>query len=161
MQKITTFLWYDNKAEEAAKLYVSLFKNSKIVDVSRTPGEAAEKTGLPAGSAFVVTFELDGQEYMALNGGPEFKFTEAMSLRVLCDSQEEVDQLWEKLGDGGEHSQCGWLKDRYGLWWQIIPKAFDEMMRDKNPRKISAVMAAMFKMQKFDIATLKRAYDAA
>lgn len=161
MQKIATFLWFDNQAEEAAKLYVSLFKDSRIVDVSRTSKEAAEKTGLPEGSAFVVTFELDGQEFMALNGGPIFKFTEAISLMVRCESQDEVDRLWAKLGDGGEYSQCGWLKDRYGLSWQIVPTAFDRMMRDKNPKKVSAAMAAMMTMRKFDIAALERAYDAA
>ncbi len=156
MQKITTHLWYDGKAEEAARLYTSLFKNSKITSISRyaegTPGEP--------GSVMTVAFELDGQEFIALNGGPEFKFTEAMSLLVHCDSQEEVDRLWEKLtADGGEESQCGWLKDRFGVSWQIVLNEFLEMMDGKDLAKTHNIMQAMLKMKKLDMGILRKAYD--
>ena len=161
MQKIMTFLWFDDKAEEAAKFYVSLFKNSKLGDISRYDEENEQVSGRPRGSVMVVNFTLDGQEFMALNGGPHFKFSEAISLLVHCDTQPEVDMFWEKLSEGGRTSQCGWLKDKYGLSWQIVPRAFSEMMRDKNPKKTRAVMAAMLKMTKLDIATLRKAYDAA
>jgi predicted 3-demethylubiquinone-9 3-methyltransferase (glyoxalase superfamily) len=161
MQKITTFLWFDDKAEEAAKFYVSLFKNSKLGDISRYNEENEQVSGRPRGSAMVVTFSLDGQEFMALNGGPHFKFSEAISLLVHCDTQAEVDMFWEKLSEGGQTSQCGWLKDKYGLSWQIVPRAFSDMMRDKNPKKTGAVMAAMLKMTKLDIAKFKEAYASA
>jgi predicted 3-demethylubiquinone-9 3-methyltransferase (glyoxalase superfamily) len=131
MQKITTFLWFDDKAEEAMNFYLSVFKNSKVVGVSRY-GDAWPG---PKGSVMVATFQLDGQEFMALNGGPHFKFTEAISLLVNCETQEEVDRFWEKLSDGGEKSQCGWLKDKYGLSWQIVPTVLGEMMQDKDLRK--------------------------
>ena len=131
MQKITPFLWFDNQAEEAMNLYVSLFKNSKILSVSRY-GEGGPG---PAGTVMTATFQLDGQEFMALNGGPEFKFTEAISLFVNCETQEEVDELWEKLSEGGEKSQCGWLKDKFGLSWQIIPTALGQMLGDHRPQK--------------------------
>lgn len=155
MQKITTFLWFDNQAEEAAKLYVSLFNDSKITNVSRY-GEAGPG---PKGTAMIVNFQLAGQEYMALNGGPEFKFTEATSLFVNCETQEEVDRLWNKLTEGGEASQCGWLKDKFGLSWQIVPTALGELMGDPDPVKSQRVMQAMLKMKKIDVAELKRAYE--
>ena len=158
MQKITTFLWFDDQAEEAAKLYTSLFNNSKIVSTSRYEGPGAEVSGRPEGSVMTVAFELDGQEFIALNGGPEFKFTEATSLLVNCETQQEVDDLWEKLSDGGEIQQCGWLKDRYGLSWQIIPTALGELMQDPDAEKSGRVMQAMLQMQKIDIAGLQRAY---
>ena len=157
MQKITPFLWFDNQAEEAMNLYVSLFKNSKVLGVSRY-GEGGPG---PAGTVMTATFQLDGQEFMVLNGGPEFKFTEAISLFVNCETQEEVDELWEKLSEGGEISQCGWLKDKYGLPWQIVPTALGEMLGDPDLKKAQSVMQAMLQMTKIDIAALRRAYDAA
>jgi predicted 3-demethylubiquinone-9 3-methyltransferase (glyoxalase superfamily) len=154
-QKITTFLWFNQEAEEAANFYVSLFKDSKILSVSRY-GEAGPG---PKGSAMVVEFQLAGQRFQALNGGPVFKFTEAISLMVDCDSQEEVDTLWSRMtADGGQESQCGWLKDKYGLSWQIIPKRFMEMMRSKDPKRTQRVVQAMMKMKKFDLARLEEAY---
>ena len=155
MQKITTFLWFDDKAEEAMNFYISLFKNSKVVSVSRY-GDAGPG---PKGSVMVATFQLDGQEFMALNGGPHFKFTEAISLLVNCETQEEVDRFWEKLSEGGEKSQCGWLKDKYGLSWQIVPTVLGEMMQDKDPEKTKRVMEAMLQMDKLDIKSLKQAYE--
>jgi predicted 3-demethylubiquinone-9 3-methyltransferase (glyoxalase superfamily) len=155
MQKITPFLWFDNQAEEAMNLYVSLFKNSKVLSVSRY-GEGGPG---PAGTVMTATFQLDGQEFMVLNGGPEFKFTEAISLFINCETQEEVDKLWEKLSEGGEKSQCGWLKDKFGLSWQIIPAALGQMLGDPDPIKAQNVMQAMLQMTKIDIATLRRAYD--
>ena len=154
MQKITPFLWFDHQAEEAANFYISVFKNSKILSVSRY-GEGAPR---PAGTAMIVNFQIDGQEFMALNGGPEFKFTEAVSLFVNCETQEEVDNYWEKLSAGGEKGQCGWLKDRYGLSWQIVPTALGELMSDPDPEKSRRVMEAMLKMSKIDINALKRAH---
>jgi predicted 3-demethylubiquinone-9 3-methyltransferase (glyoxalase superfamily) len=159
MQKITTFLWFDDKAEEAANFYVSIFKNSRIGKISRYTDEGQEVHGRANGSVMVVTFELDGQEFMALNGGPHFKFTEAISLSVNCETQTEVDELWEKLSAGGEKSQCGWLKDKYGLSWQIVPTALGEMMSDKDTKKTARVMKAMLQMQKLDITKLKQAYQ--
>jgi len=155
MQKITPFLWFDNQAEEAMNLYISLFKNSKVLSVSRY-GEGGPG---PRGTVMTATFQLDGQEFMALNGGPHFKFTEAISLFVNCETQEEVDELWEKLSEGGEKSQCGWLKDKYGLSWQIIPTALGEMLGDKDPQKAQNVMQAMLQMTKIDIAALRQAYE--
>jgi len=154
-QKITPFLWFDSEAEQAANLYVSLFKNSKVTGVSRY-GEAGPG---PKGSAMSVTFELEGQEFMALNGGPHFKFTEAISFFVNSDTQEEVDPLWAKLGEGGQAGQCGWLKDRFGLSWQIVPRVLGELMGDPDPEKSQRVLRAMLKMGKLDIAQLRRAYD--
>jgi len=156
MQKITPWLWFDDKAEEAAKFYTSIFKNSKIVSISRY-GEAGPR---PEGMVMTVTFRLDGQEFTALNGGPEFKFTEAISFFVNCETQEEVDELWKKLTEGGEEQQCGWLKDKYGVSWQIIPSALMEMLQDKDPEKSRRVMEAMLQMRKIDIATLRQAYEA-
>jgi predicted 3-demethylubiquinone-9 3-methyltransferase (glyoxalase superfamily) len=155
MPKITPFLWFDTEAEEAAHFYVSIFNNSKIVNVSRY-GEAGPG---PKGSAMTVTFELDGQPFIALNGGPHFKFTEAISFSVDCKTQEEVDQYWQELSEGGQEVQCGWLKDKYGLSWQINPKILGEMLSDPDPQKSKRVMQAMLKMKKIDIAGLKKAYD--
>jgi len=154
-QKITPFLWFDDKAEEAVKLYTSIFKNSEIGSIARY-GEGGPG---PAGTVMVVTFTLDGQEFMALNGGPEFKFTEAISLLVNCETQEEVDKFWDKLSEGGEEEQCGWLKDRYGVSWQIVPTVLGEMLQDKDPEKAKRVMEAMLQMRKIDIGALKRAYE--
>lgn len=169
MQKIAPFLWFDDQAEEAANLYVSIFanrggraaggSNAKIVDVSRYGKAGAEAAGRPEGSAMTVTFLLDGQEFIALNGGPEFSFTEAVSFMVSCANQEEVDELWDKLSAGGEQGPCGWLKDKYGLSWQIVPTALGEMLRDEDPKKAERVMAAMLQMKKIDIQALKEAYE--
>ena len=156
MQKITPFLWFDDQAEEAMSFYTSIFKNSKIGDVSRY-GEGAP---VPAGTMMSGTFQLEGQDFMALNGGPGFKFTEAISLFVDCKTQDEVDELWAKLSAGGEESRCGWLKDKFGLSWQIIPAALGEMLQDKDPEKAARVLNAMLQMGKIDIAGLKQAYDA-
>jgi predicted 3-demethylubiquinone-9 3-methyltransferase (glyoxalase superfamily) len=157
MQKITTYLWFDNQAEEAANFYVSIFDDSRIVDVTRY---GAAGPG-PEGSAMVVTFQLEGQDFIALNGGPQFRFTEAISLYVSCETQAEVDELWRRLTEGGEESQCGWLKDRYGLSWQIIPTALPELLGDPDPVRSQRVMAAMLGMKKIDIAGLRQAYDGA
>jgi predicted 3-demethylubiquinone-9 3-methyltransferase (glyoxalase superfamily) len=155
MQKITPFLWFDNNAEEAINFYVSTFNNSKIISESRYPEGAP---GL-AGQLMTATFQLEGQQFMALNGGPIFKFTEAISLFVSCKSQAEVDALWDKLSAGGEKGQCGWLKDKFGLSWQIIPNALGELMGDPDPAKAGRVMQAMLKMTKIEVAELQRAYD--
>ena len=155
MKKITPFLWFDNQAEEAMNFYVSVFKDSKVLSVSRY-GEGGP---VPAGTAMSVSFQLRNQEFMALNAGPQFKFTEAISFFVDCETQAEVDELWEKLSAGGEKSRCGWLKDKYGLSWQIIPNALGELMGDKDPQKAQRVMEAMLKMDKIDIKTLERAYN--
>ena len=150
MQKITPFLWFDGKAEEAMNFYISIFKNSKIINVSRMS---------PGGPAMSVTFELDGQKFMGLNGGPMFKFTEAVSFFVSCDTQEEIDEKWEKLSAGGEKSRCGWLKDKYGLSWQIVPPILGQLLGDKDPVKSKRVMDAMLQMDKLDINKLKAAYE--
>jgi len=155
MQKITPFLWFNDQAEEAVNFYTSIFKNSKISSVSRYPETGPGKPG----AVMTATFELDGQEFMALNGGPEFKFTPAISFFVNCDTQEEVDEFWERLSAGGEKSQCGWLTDRFGVSWQIVPKVLGELMGDKDPQKAQRVMNAMLQMTKLDIAELKRAYE--
>ena len=154
-QKIKTFLWFNQEAEEAASFYVSLFKDSKILGVSRY-GEAGPG---PKGSVMTVEFLLAGQQYIALNGGPHFKFTEATSLFVDCDSQEEVDMLWSKLtANGGQESMCGWLKDRWGLSWQIVPTRFMQLMREGEPKKAQAAFKAMMSMKKLDLAKLEEAY---
>jgi predicted 3-demethylubiquinone-9 3-methyltransferase (glyoxalase superfamily) len=160
MQKITPFLWFDDQAEEAAKLYVSIFKNSKIVSVNRYDEEGAKAAGRPKGSVMTVAFELDGQEFTALNGGPLFKFTEAISFVVHCETQNEVDHFWQKLTAGGQEVQCGWLKDRFGVSWQVVPSVLIEMLQDKDPQKSKRVMAAMLKMKRIDIDGLKKAYAA-
>src|SRR5690242_16312150 len=154
MQKITPFLWYDSQAEEAANFYVSIFKNSRILNVSRY-GEAGPG---PKGSAMSVTFELDGQRFIALNGGPHFKFTPAISFFVDCQDQQEVDDLWNKLSLGGRIDHCGWLQDKFGLSWQIIPSILGEMLGDKDPVKSKNVMQAMLKMNKIDVQGLRKAY---
>jgi predicted 3-demethylubiquinone-9 3-methyltransferase (glyoxalase superfamily) len=155
MQKITPFLWFDNNAEEAVNHYLAVFKNSKINKVLRC-GDAGPG---PKGSILTIAFQLEGQDFIALNGGPIFKFTEAISLSVDCKSQQEVDDLWEKLSDGGQKSQCGWLKDKFGLSWQVVPSALVEMLQDQDAEKAKRVMAAMMQMSKIDIAILKQAYD--
>ena len=158
-QKITTFLWFDSQAEEAAKFYMSIFKDSRIVGITRYDDEAAKAAGRPKGSVMTVAFELSGQEFTALNGGPLFKFTEAISLVVHCENQKEVDHFWEKLAAGGEEVQCGWLKDRFGLSWQVVPTVLVEMLQDKNPEKSKRAVAAMLKMKKLDIDALTKAYE--
>jgi predicted 3-demethylubiquinone-9 3-methyltransferase (glyoxalase superfamily) len=158
MQKITPHLWFDNNAEEAAKFYTSIFKNSKIVDIVRYGKAAAEVSGRAQGTVMTVMFELEGQGFMALNGGPVFKFSPAISFLVHCKTQEEVDQLWENLSEGGEIEQCGWLKDKYGVSWQIVPTVLIEMLQVKDVKKSERVMKAMLQMKKIDIAGLKKAY---
>ena len=158
-QKIAPCLWFDSEAEEAAKFYVSVFKNSKISTVARYPDEGREIHGKPAGSVMVVDFEIAGQKFVALNGGPRFTFDEAVSFQDYCDSQDEVDYFWRRLTEGGKEGPCGWLKDRYGLSWQVVPVALLEMMLDRDARKSARVMGAFMQMKKFDIETLKRAYD--
>jgi predicted 3-demethylubiquinone-9 3-methyltransferase (glyoxalase superfamily) len=155
MQKITTFLWFDNQAEEAANFYISIFKNSKILGISHYGDEAPR----PKGSVLVVNFQLDGQNFMALNGGPSFKFTEAISLVVNCRTQQELDEMWEKLSAGGEESRCGWLKDKYGLWWQVVPTVLSHILEDKDAEKTNRVMKEIMKMDKLDIKRLQQAYD--
>ncbi len=161
MPKITPFLWFDNQAEEAAKFYTSVFKNSKIVDVTHYNEAAAKASGRPKGTVMTVVFQLDGQEFVALNGGPHFEFTEAVSFVVNCKTQEELDYYWEKLSAGGDEKaqQCGWLKDKYGLSWQIVPANLGEMVQDKEPKKAERVMEALLTMKKLDGKTLQRAYD--
>ena len=155
MQKITPFLWFDNNAEEAMKFYTSVFKDSKLVSVNHLLGEAP---GIK-GPVMTGTFEIAGQLFMVLNGGPMFKFTEAISLFVNCETQEEVDYLWEKLTDGGQESQCGWLKDKFGLSWQIIPSALGKLMGDANRKKAQNVMKAMMQMKKIIVVDLEKAYN--
>jgi predicted 3-demethylubiquinone-9 3-methyltransferase (glyoxalase superfamily) len=165
MQKITPFLWFDGKAEEAMNFYISIFsarggsayggKDSKIVSVSRY-GEGGPG---PKGTVMTATFQLEGQEFIALNGGPQYKFTEAISLFVNCETQQEVDELWEKLSEGGEKGPCGWLKDKFGLSWQIVPSILGKLMRDKDAKKAKRVMEAMLQMKKIDIKTLQQAYN--
>jgi predicted 3-demethylubiquinone-9 3-methyltransferase (glyoxalase superfamily) len=157
MQKISPYLWFNDQAEEAMIFYTSIFKNSKIESVNRF-GEAGPG---PKGTVMSAIFELDGQKFMALNGGPHFTFTPAVSFFVNCVTQEEVDELWEKLSEGGEKGRCGWLKDKFGLSWQIIPTALGELMQDKDAEKSGRVMKAMFQMDKIDIGILKQAYEGA
>ena len=155
MQTITPFLWFDTQAEEAARFYVSIFEDSKIVGVARY-GEAGPG---PSGSVMTVTFELAGQQFIALNAGPRFKFTEAISFSVACKTQAELDAFWRRLSEGGTEEQCGWLKDRYGLSWQVIPTILGEMLADPDPEKSTRVMQAMLEMDKIDIGLLQEAYD--
>ncbi len=154
MQKITPFLWFDDQAEEAVNFYTSVFRNSKIVNINRLPAG----TPGPAGKVMTATFQLEGQEFMVLNGGPEFKFNQAISFFVNCETQKEVDELWEKLSAGGEPGQCGWLKDKFGVSWQIVPTALGQLLGDPDPQKSQRVMQAMLKMTKIDIAELRRAH---
>jgi predicted 3-demethylubiquinone-9 3-methyltransferase (glyoxalase superfamily) len=153
--QFTLCLWFDNQAEEAARFYTSLFKNSKIESTSRYGKEGFEIHGQPEGTAMTVSFTINGQSFTALNGGPVFKFNEAISIQVFCDTQEEIDHYWSKLSEGGEESQCGWLKDKYGLSWQVIPSILPELMSD--PERSGRVTEAFLKMKKFDIEKLKRA----
>ena len=155
MQKITPFLWFDGKAEEAMNFYVSIFKNSKVGRISRYGDSGPGYKG----TVMSVSFQLEGQEFMALNGGPHFTFSPAISFFVNCETQEEVDELWEKLSAGGKKERCGWLKDKYGLSWQIIPAALGQMMQDKDTEKSKRVMNAMLQMEKIDIKKLKQAYE--
>jgi predicted 3-demethylubiquinone-9 3-methyltransferase (glyoxalase superfamily) len=155
MQKINPFLWFENQAEEAARFYISLFRNSKIIAITRY-GEAGPG---PNGSVMTVSFEIEGQKFVALNGGRQAQFTEAISFVVNCTSQREVDEYWKKLTDGGEEIQCGWLKDRYSVSWQIVPTVLFEMLQDKDAERTQRVMRAMFPMKKLDIAALEAAYQ--
>jgi len=155
-QKIITFLWFDGNAEEAVDHYVSIFKHSKILNMTRY----SEAGPGPEGTIMTIEFQLEGQEFVALNGGPQFKFTEAISLAVRCETQKEVDELWAKLSEGGEEGQCGWLKDKFGLSWQIVPSTVIKLVQDKDREKSKRVMEAMFTMKKLDIARLERAYRA-
>ena len=159
MQKVTPCLWFNNQAEDAAKFYASIFKNSKIGDMTRYGEAGAKVSGRPKGSVMTVTFEIEGQEFVALNGGPHFTFSEAISLMVRCETQKEIDEMWEELSQGGEKGQCGWLKDKYGLSWQIVSPVWDEMLRDKDVAKSERVMKAILQMTKPDIKTLKQAYE--
>ena len=159
MQKITPCLWFDDKAEEAVNFYASVFNKSKIKDVTRYGEAGAKVAGRPKGTVMTVTFELEGQEFMALNGGPVFKFSPAISLMVHCETQEELDELWEKLSSGGEKGQCGWLTDKYGVSWQIVPAVLGEMLQDKDAERSERVMGALLQMNKLDIEALKRAYQ--
>src|SRR5215216_3890443 len=159
MQKITPFLWFDDQAEDAVNFYISVFKNSKIGRILRYTEEEAEKSDRPLGSVLTIEFEIEGQKFVALNGGPLFKFNESVSLVINCETQEEVDYFWEKLtANGGEESQCGWLKDKFGLSWQVTPTVLIEMLHDKNPKRSERVMNAMMQMDKIDISKLKAAY---
>jgi predicted 3-demethylubiquinone-9 3-methyltransferase (glyoxalase superfamily) len=160
VQKITPFLWFDDQAQEAAEFYTAIFRNSKIVKIARYGEAGREAHGRPPGSVMTVAFELEGQTFTALNGGPIFKFNEAISFQVNCERQEDVDYYWNKLSKGGDEKaqQCGWLKDKYGLSWQIVPRALVELISDPDPQKAGRVMEAMIKMKKIDIDQLKRAY---
>ena len=161
MQKISPCLWFNDQAEEAAKFYTGIFKNSKILEISRYTEAGNDVHGRPAGSVMAVSFELDGTTFAALNGGPQFTFTEAISLQIDCKDQPEVDYYWEKLIEGGgKPVQCGWLKDKYGLSWQVVPTVLKEMLLDKDTAKASRVMETMLKMVKLDIATLTKAHEA-
>jgi predicted 3-demethylubiquinone-9 3-methyltransferase (glyoxalase superfamily) len=159
IQKITPHLWFEDNAEEAAKFYTSIFKNSRILDITHYGESAAEVSGRPKGTIMTVTFELEGQRFMALNGGPIFKFSPAISFLVSCETQQEIDSFWEKLSEeGGEQEQCGWLKDRFGVSWQIVPSILAEMIHDKDANKSERVIKAMLQMKKLDIQGLKKAY---
>src|SRR6266571_2547817 len=157
MQKITPCLWFDDQAEEAAKFYTSIFKNSKIGKIARCDKAGEQASGRPAGSVMTIEFQLEGQEFVALNGGPHFKFTEAISLVVNCKTQAEVDKFWKKLSAGGKEVQCGWLQDKYGLSWQVVPTVLGQLLSDKDAAKSQRVMQAMLKMVKLDIKKLKQA----
>ena len=161
MQKITPCLWFDDKAEQAAKFYTSIFKNSKVGDITLYGNEGYEIHGRKAGSVATVEFEIEGHEFVALNGGPIFKFNEAISFQVYCETQEEVDYYWQKLSEGGDEKaqQCGWLKDKYGVSWQIVPTVLIKMLKDKDTKKSDRVMKVMLQMHKLDINTLRQAYE--
>jgi predicted 3-demethylubiquinone-9 3-methyltransferase (glyoxalase superfamily) len=155
---ITPCLWFDSQGEEAAKHYTSIFKDSKIKSVSHYTSKGQDVHGKPPGSVLTVEFELEGRNFVALNGGPQFKFTEAVSFQVFCDSQDEVDHFWSKLGEGGEEGPCGWVKDKFGLSWQVVPKVMMAMLMDTDRTKTNRAMKAMLQMRKLDIATLQKAY---
>src|SRR5687768_6869123 len=161
VQRITPCLWFDDQAEEAAAFYTAIFRNSRITRVARYGDAGREVHGRPAGSVMTVAFELDGRPFTALNGGPMFQFNEAISLQVPCETQEEIDYYWEKLSEGGDEGakQCGWLKDKYGVSWQVFPAALPEMLKDPDPQKSGRAMSAMMKMKKLDLAALKKAYE--
>jgi predicted 3-demethylubiquinone-9 3-methyltransferase (glyoxalase superfamily) len=159
MQKLTPCLWFDDKAEEAARFYVSIFKNAKLGNIARYGEAGAQASGRPKGSVMTVTFEIEGQEFVALNGGPLFKFTEAVSFMVKCESQQEIDEMWSTLSEGGEEGPCGWLKDKYGLSWQIVVPEWDEMLRDKDAQKSERVMAAILQMSKPNMEQIQHAYE--
>jgi predicted 3-demethylubiquinone-9 3-methyltransferase (glyoxalase superfamily) len=159
MQKITPFLWFDDNAEEAVNFYVSVFKDSEIVSVARYGEAGAEVAGRPKGTVMTIAFQLEGQEFVALNGGPVFTFSPAISFVVNCETQEEVDELWEKLSEGGEIQPCGWLRDKYGVSWQIVPTILGEMLQDENAEKSERVVNAMLQMKKIDISGLRQAYQ--
>ena len=158
-QRIMPCLWFDTEAENAANFYCSVFKNSRITEISRYGNEGFEKHGKRVGSVMVVAFELEGQKFVALNGGPHFKFSEAISFQVHCDSQKEVDYFWDKLTDGGEEGPCGWLKDKFGLSWQVVPTTLIEMVTAEDPIKVQRVTKAFLQMKKFDISALRRAFE--
>ena len=159
MKKITPCLWFDHQAEEAVNFYISIFKKSRIVSVARYGEAGAKASGRPEGTVMTVAFQIEGQEFLALNGGPQFKFTEAISFIVNCKTQREIDECWKKLSEGGEEGPCGWLKDRYGMSWQIVPTVLAEMLQDKDTRKSEKVMQAMLQMKKLDTKGLKQAYE--
>ena len=161
MLELTPNLWFDDQAEEAATFYTGIFPNSKILRTTYYPEAAQEVSGKKAGSVLTVEFELDGHKFIGLNGGPDFKFSEAISFMIPCKDQKEIDYYWERLTDGGEESMCGWLKDRFGLSWQVTPERLDEMLQDKDQSKVEAVTASFLQMRKLDLATLEQAYKAA
>lgn len=158
IQKITPHLWFEDNAEEAAKFYTSIFKNSRVIDITHYGESAAEVSGRPKGTVMTVTFELEGQQFIALNGGPIFKFSPAISFLVSCETQKEVDDLWEKLSEGGEQEQCGWLKDKFGISWQIVPNILGKMIHDKDVNKSERVIKAFLQMKKLDVQSLQKAY---
>lgn len=159
-QKITPFLWFDNRAEQAANFYVSIFKDAKILSVQRYGAEGAGASGRPQGSVMTVSFQLDGQQFVALNGGPVYKITPAISFVVNCETQAEIDEMWKKLTAGGEEVQCGWLTDKFGVSWQVVPTQLEKLLGASDPAKAGRVMQAMLQMKKIDIAGLQRACDA-
>ena len=159
MQGFTSCLWFNNQAEEAARFYTSVFKHSKVGTITHYGEAAANASGQPAGSVLTVEFELAGQKFMGLNGGPQFPFTEAVSFVVNCEDQDEVDEYWAKLSAGGTPGPCGWLKDKYGLSWQVVPTALSDLLADQDPARRERVMAALLQMQRLDLPTLKRAYE--
>lgn len=158
MQKLTPCLWFDGKAEEAAKFYTSIFKNSKIVAVTRYGDAGAAASGMPKGTVWIVSFKLFGQSFLGLNGGPVFKFSPAVSFIVNCETQKEIDKYWQKLSEGGQPNQCGWLADKFGLSWQIVPSALEKMLTGKDPKKVERVMAELMKMTKINLKIIKQAY---
>jgi len=157
-QKISPFLWFESNAEEAARFYTSIFKNSKVLGITRYNEAASKASGRPRGSVMTVAFQLEGQDFTALNGGPVFKFSPATSFVVSCENQREIDHLWKKLSKDGKINECGWLDDKYGVTWQIVPSILPKMLQDRDPKKVARVTEAFLKMKKFDIAILKLAY---